>query len=179
MVAPFNPNQTQLKHDVYGQLVGELHMQTMQTRNPQINEAFVVGQTQQSLNHQQYKYSFTYILITLRDDTVVDRGAILNRIVPGQNNKMVGIEISNQSIINKEPMRLLITDMTVYERGQPLLELNLLINKQRNHVIPVQFMTSWTQIPLNRQVDMTIPPIGSLDIEVALASPNNAVLRSP
>lgn len=157
MVAPFHPNQMHLKHDVCGQLV------TSGLEVPPITETFIVDNSQRS-----WKYSFTYILLTLRDDTVVDRGAILNRIVPGHNNKMVGIEISNQSIINKEPMRLLITDMTVYERGQPLLELNLLINKKREHVIPAHFMTSWTQLPINRQVDMTIPPIGSLDIEVVL-----------
>jgi hypothetical protein len=132
--------------------------------DPSENNAFIEAFTQ---NEQSYKYSFTYILMTLKDNTMVDRGAILNRIVPGTNSKMVGIEISNQSIINKEPMRLLITDMTVYERGQPLLELNLLINKQREHVIPAHFMTSWTQVPINRQVDMTIPPIGSLQIDFA------------
>lgn len=132
-----------------------------------------------------FYYTFSYGLYSNDDKgndppKLIEKSVIQNREVPGKTSKATKININDHKLMNVTPMRLILTDMTVYVPTQPLLALTLVLNDEdqtqnnnqganRRTRMPAVFDTQWSEVPYNRQLDMQLPPMSSLTIEYDLA----------
>lgn len=104
---------------------------------------------------------------------------------PHQSNMIIHKKISRIDD-HKSPLILYITDITTYERGQPLLELNLditsafreivtpnmkfadLYRSLYPNIIHLSFQTKNSLNPEHRKIEMPLPPIETLAISFNL-----------
>jgi hypothetical protein len=149
------------------------------TSHSSIIETFKVGGSKPGF--APFYYTFSYALFSHDEERrLIENDVIQDREVPGKSSKATKINIKDHKIMNVTPMRIILTDMTVYVPTQPVLALTLVINDEgqtqnknqaSNHRtrIPAVFDTQWSEVPYNRQLDMQLPPMSSLTIEYDLA----------
>lgn len=132
-----------------------------------------------------YLYTFTYALFAYdeakADYKLVHSGIVKDREVPTSPSKAMRINMQDYARFMNTQMRLVLTDMTNYMPTQPMLALGIVINEDKAESrmrMPAAFSTKRSETPMNRQLDMTLPPIASLTLEFDLKTMGLSSLSS-
>jgi hypothetical protein len=133
-----------------------------------VTEEFMGG-----VSYNPYTYAFVYSLLAfdpIRNDFAriqgpkyVEKGFD----VKTGTNKIFRI-ISDHARMNTTQFRLIVNDYSTYMPRQPLLSMRLVLNEDLDssrRTIPAVFSTAMSEVPKNRQIDMTISNMESITFE--------------
>lgn len=117
-----------------------------------------------------FQYTITYALYAFDeargDFQSIRKGVVNNHALDGPT-MMTRLNISDFQRLGST-MRLTITDMTTYIPRQPLLSMDVVLNEGAADAmrLPAPFSITRSAVPVNRQMDMPLPNVRSMALEM-------------